>query len=102
MGPLGLALFVGFVTALPWRSTDRGADLVFFGALEERGLPAWIMLPLIFLAVAAIMAAIVTVARRFARFEALDAYRLDILGSSRDPRRRGSHSSERRRSRGVR
>ena len=80
--PLGLALFVGFVTALPVEIDRSGADLVFFGALEERGLPAWIMLPLIFLAVAAIMAAIAHgVARRFARFEALDAYRLDILGS---------------------
>jgi SAM-dependent methyltransferase len=80
--PLALAVFVAFVTALPVEIDRSGADLVFFGALEERGLPAWIMLPLIFLAVATIMAAIAHgVARRFARFEALDAYRLDILGS---------------------
>jgi hypothetical protein len=40
------------------------------------------MLPIIFLAVAVVMAAIAQgVARAFAAFEALEAYRLDILGS---------------------
>jgi hypothetical protein len=80
--PLLLTVFVAFVTALPVEIDRSGGDLVFFGALEERGLPAWVMLPLIFIAVAVIMAAIAHgVARRFARFEALDAYRLDIGGS---------------------
>ena len=40
------------------------------------------MLPFIFIAVAAIMTMIAHgVAQRFARFPALEAYRLDILGS---------------------
>ena len=80
--PALLALFAAFVTALPVEIDRSGSDLVFFGALEEQGLPAWFMLPIIFVAVAAIMAALAHgVAVRFARFEALDAYRLEIGGS---------------------
>jgi SAM-dependent methyltransferase len=46
------------------------------------GLPSWIMLPFIFLAVAAVMATIAEgVARTFVEFEPLDAYRYDIAGS---------------------
>jgi spermidine synthase len=79
--PLLLTLFLVFVTALPVEIDRTGSDLVFFG-LEERGLPAWIMLPVIFIAVAVILAAVAHgVATRFARFEALEAYRLDITGS---------------------
>src|SRR6266508_1148800 len=70
--PLLLALFAAFVTALPVEIARSGSALVFFGALEERGLPAWLMLPVIFVAVATIMAAIAHgVASRFSRFEAL-------------------------------
>jgi SAM-dependent methyltransferase len=80
--PLLLALFAGFVTALPVEIDRSGSDLVFFGALEEQGLPAWVMLPVIFVSVATIMATIAHgVATRFSRFEALEAYRLDIVGS---------------------
>ncbi len=77
-----LVLFVGIVTALPVSIDRSGSDLVFFGTLHERGLPAWVMLPLIFIAVAAIMATLAhAVAIRFAQFEALEAYRLEIMGS---------------------
>lgn len=80
--PLGLALFAGLVKALPVVIDRSGGDLVYFGALRARGLPAWVMLPFVFLAVAGIMAAIAHgVAVRFRRFAALDAYRLDIVGS---------------------
>ena len=80
--PLLLALFVGFVTALPVEINRSGSELVFFGELREQGLPPWIMLPVIFIAVATILAAIAHgVATRFVRFEALEAYRLDIVGS---------------------
>jgi SAM-dependent methyltransferase len=80
--PLLLALFAGFVTVLPVEIDRSGSDFVFFGALEEQGLPAWVMLPVIFVSVATIMAAIAHgVATRFSRFEALEAYRLDIVGS---------------------
>jgi SAM-dependent methyltransferase len=80
--PAFLALFAGFVTALPVEINRSGSDFVFFGALQEQGLPAWFMLPMIFVAVAGIMAALAHgVAVRFAQFEALEAYRLEIAGS---------------------
>ncbi len=80
--PALLALFAAFVTALPVQIDRSGSDLVFFGAFEEQGLPAWFMLPVIFVAVAAIMAALAHgVAVRFEQFEPLDAYRLEISGS---------------------
>ncbi|MDP9331279.1 MAG: spermidine synthase [Actinomycetota bacterium] len=80
--PILLAFFTGFITAFPVVIDRSGSGLVFFGSLQQKGLPLWLMLPLIFLAVAAIMAAIAQgVAVRFAGFEPLEAYRLDILGS---------------------
>ncbi len=80
--PLALALFVAFVKIFPVQIDRTGGQLIYFGSLETKGLPTWVMLPVIFLAVAAIMLMIAHgVAHRFARFPALDAYRLDILGS---------------------
>jgi hypothetical protein len=79
--PFLLLLFVGVVIAFPVTIDRAGGDLVYFG-FQEKGFPAWAMLPFIFLATAATMAAIAHgVAVRFVRFSALDAYRLDILGS---------------------
>ena len=80
--PLALAVF--FLAVMVFRVTlDRsGGDLVFFGSIQTRGLPIWVMLPFVFLSVAAVMTTIAHgVARRFAKFAALEAYRLDILGS---------------------
>jgi SAM-dependent methyltransferase len=80
--PVLLTFFVAFITAFPVSIDRRGGSLVYFGGLEESGLPVWVMLPIIFIAVAAVMLSITDgVARRFARFEPLDAYRFDILGS---------------------
>jgi SAM-dependent methyltransferase len=80
--PVMLAFFTGFITAFPVVIDRSGSGLIFFGSLQQKGLPLWLMLPLIFLSVAAIMAAIAQgVAVRFAAFEALEAYRLDIMGS---------------------
>jgi spermidine synthase len=80
--PIMLALFMGFITAFPVVIDRSGSGLIFFGSLKQQGLPLWLMLPLIFLSVAAIMSAIAQgVAVRFSQFEALEAYRLDILGS---------------------
>jgi hypothetical protein len=79
--PILLSLFVGLVVVFPVTINRTGGDLVYFG-IQEHGLPTWVMLPFIFLATAATMAALAHgVAVRFARFDALDAYRLDILGS---------------------
>jgi hypothetical protein len=80
--PAFLALFVGVVTVLPVEIDRSGGDFVFFGVLQEHGLPAWFMLPMIFIAVAGIMAALAHgVAVRFAQFAPLEAYRLEIAGS---------------------
>jgi hypothetical protein len=77
-----LAFFVGFVLGFPvtiQRASEE--DMLFFG-VGTQGLPVWVALPIVFLTVATIMASIAQgVARLFASFEPLEAYRLDILGS---------------------
>jgi Spermine/spermidine synthase domain len=78
---VALAFLVGFVLVFPVAADRSGTQLIYFGG-GMRGLPIWVMLPGIFLAVAAVMALIGQgVARAFAAFEPLEAYRLDILGS---------------------
>jgi spermidine synthase len=80
--PVTLVVFIGLVKALPVTIDRTGGSLIYFGSLETRGLPTWVMLPAIFVAVAAIMMMIAHgVAQRFQRFPALEAYRLDIIGS---------------------
>ena len=80
--PVALTLFVGVVLILPVEIDRSGSDLIYFGAFTTTGLPEWVMLPLIFGAVAAVMAMIAEgVARTFVQFEALAAYRMDIAGS---------------------
>src|SRR6266700_2093901 len=81
--PVALALLVLFVLRFPVQiSHTSGKQLIFFGALKTTGLPTWLMLPVIFLAVAVVMAMIGEgVARTFVQFKPLDAYRLDIAGS---------------------
>jgi len=80
--PLMLAVFLAAVLFLPVTLDRSGGDLVYFGSLQTHGLPIWVMLPFVFLSVAAVMTTIAHgVAQRFSKFPALDAYRLDILGS---------------------
>ncbi len=80
--PVLLAGFVAFAQTFPVTIDRAGSQLIFFGDLRARGLPPWVMLPLVFVAVAAVMAGIAHgVARLFSRFPPLEAYRLDILGS---------------------
>ena len=80
--PVLLAFLLAFAELLPVSVQKVGNGVAFFGFYEESGLPAWVMLPVVFLAVAATMAAIAQgVASLFGRFPALEAYRLDILGS---------------------
>jgi hypothetical protein len=79
--PVVIALFIGLVMAFPAQIDRTGDDLVFFG-VQPTGLPAWVLLPLVFVATAASLATVAHgVAVRFARFPALEAYRLDIVGS---------------------
>ena len=80
--PLALAILVLFVLVFPVQVDHSGNQLLFFGSAAKTGLPLWATLPVIFLAVAAIMAMIGEgVARTFVRFTPLEAYRLDIMGS---------------------
>lgn len=77
-----LASLVIFVSVFPVQIDRSGSDLIYFGELNATGLPMFVTLPVIFLLVAVVMAAIAQgVARSFAQFEPLEAYRLDILGS---------------------
>jgi hypothetical protein len=79
--PVVIALFLGLVIAFPAQIDRTGGDLVYFG-VRQTGLPAWILLPLVFCATAASLATVAHgVAVRFRRFPPLEAYRLDILGS---------------------
>ena len=53
--PVALTFFVGFVLIFPVQIDRSGGDLIFFGGFQMSGLPVWITLPAIFLAVAGIM-----------------------------------------------
>jgi SAM-dependent methyltransferase len=80
--PVALAALVAFISFFPVKIDRSGSELIFFGEFTSTGLPPWITLPVIFLAVAAALTMIAEgVARTFAKFEPLEAYRLDILGS---------------------
>ena len=77
--PIVLAILLGFVVLFPVQ-VGHGSRLVgIFGSLA---LPVWISLPVIFVLVTTAMALVAEgVARTFATFPPLAAYRLDILGS---------------------
>jgi Spermine/spermidine synthase domain len=83
--PVLLALLVLYVRLFPVEVVRTGlAQIIFFGygSFHASGPPTWVTLPVVFLAVAAVMATIGEgVARTFVRFRPLDAYRLDIAGS---------------------
>ncbi len=82
LAPAALALLVGFVLIFPVEIDRSGSELIYFGAEGRTGLPPWLTLPVLFVAVATVMAMIGQgVARAFVTFPPLEAYRLDILGS---------------------
>ena len=77
--PVALAVLVAFVVLFPVQ-VGHGDRVV--GLLGSAPMPVWISLPLIFALVTATMALVAEgVARTFATFAPLTAYRLDILGS---------------------
>jgi len=80
---VALAILVLFVLVFPVQINRAGNQLLFFtSTLKTTGLPSWVTLPVVFLAVATVMMTIGEgVARTFVRFRPLEAYRLDILGS---------------------
>ena len=78
----GLTVLVAFVLLFPVSIDRTGSQLIFFGSGSPSGLPIWVTLPVVFLAVAGVMTTIAQeVGRTFAAFRPLQAYRLDILGS---------------------
>jgi SAM-dependent methyltransferase len=80
--PVALGALVVFVAVFPVNSVRRGVIPTVEGWPGLPALPPWIELPLIFLGAFLVMAFIAEgVARTFALFEPLEAYRLDILGS---------------------
>jgi SAM-dependent methyltransferase len=80
--PLLVASVLALSVFFPVVIDRTGSDLIFFGSVRAQGLPIWVMMPVVFAAVAATMAAVAQgVARLFGRFPSLEAYRLDILGS---------------------
>ena len=79
--PAALGLLVTAIVVFPVQIDRSGEQLIFFGS-EPSGPPIWVVLPVIFLAVAVVLMMIANgVARVFHEFDALEAYRLDILGS---------------------
>ena len=80
--PISLAFFALFVVLFPVQQGRSGDVPVLKGLAGLPALPVWISLPLLFLGSAIVMALIAEgVARTFAKFDALRAYRLDVLGS---------------------
>lgn len=76
-----LTFLVAFILRFPVSVDCAGGQIIFFGC-SPSGLPIWVTLPVIFVAVAMVMASIAQgAARSFIEFEPLEAYRLDILGS---------------------
>jgi hypothetical protein len=80
--PIALAALVAFVRFFPVKIRSTGSDIIFFGGLQRSGPPRYLVLTVIFIAVTAAMAFVGEgVARAFAKFPALEAYRLDLIGS---------------------
>ncbi|MCU1429668.1 MAG: Spermidine synthase-like protein [Actinomycetia bacterium] len=80
--PVALAALIAFIRFFPVDVTRTGNDLIFFGGLQTHGPPRELVLAVIFLAVAAAMAFIGEgVGRQFVKFEPLEAYFLDLVGS---------------------
>lgn len=78
---LGSLVAFVYVFEVPLKWTSR--EVIFFETVEpDSPLPRWLVLVILFVAVAVVTAAIGDgVARTFGRFEPLEAYRLDLLGS---------------------
>lgn len=80
--PLFLAGLLLLVTLLPVQIDRRSDQVIYFTAVKPSGPPTWVMLPIIFLVVAiSLMGPAQLVGRSFRELPALDAYRLDLLGS---------------------
>ena len=83
LSPPTLTALIAFVTLVPVEIDRRGDQIIYFTFnVKPSGPPAWIVLPLVFAAVAVcVFGPAQLVGRSFRDLEALDAYRLDLLGS---------------------
>ena len=80
--PVILALLVIFTFLEPVTIDRAGDDIIYFTSLSTTGPPAWLVLPLIFVLVAAVLAGPAEVVGRcFAHLRPLTAYRWDLVGS---------------------
>ena len=80
--PVALLGLVAFLSAYPVAVQREDRSVIFFTSLTTSGPPIWVSLPLVFLAVALIMAGPgELVANCFVELPRLDAYRYDLLGS---------------------
>ena len=77
--PYLLLTLFGLILVFPARLDRAIADVLLLGSGDTAGIPIWVLLPAVFVGSAAVMASMAQeVARLFARFEPLRAYRLDI------------------------
>lgn len=77
-----LGVLVALVHVAPVTLDRSGNQLVYFTSLRPSGPPVWLALPLVFLAVAAVMTGPgQEVGRCFQHLEPLTAYRWDLCGS---------------------
>jgi hypothetical protein len=80
--PIALGVFAGLVVLLRVEVRTAPGEATFTGFLGGAAPPAWVVLPVIFVAGFAVMALIAEgVARTFVHFAPLRAYRLDLVGS---------------------
>jgi SAM-dependent methyltransferase len=80
--PVALALLIAFVRFFPVDINSSGGEFIYFGDLRTSGPPRELVLTVIFIVVAAVMTCIGQgVARTFVKFEPLEAYKLDLIGS---------------------
>jgi hypothetical protein len=82
LAPLALAVLIGFVLLFPVAIIALSGPRQVVGLHGAPPLPRWLSLAVVFLLTVAVLGTLAEeVARTFARFEPLSAYRLDILGS---------------------
>ena len=80
--PVVLAVLVIAVRIWPVTINRSGNEVIYFTSLNTTGPPAWLVLPVIFILVAAVLAGPAEVVGRcFARLRPLTAYRYDLIGS---------------------
>lgn len=80
--PLILLGLLALVRFLPVQIDRRSDEIIYFSVVEPSGPPAWLILPLLFVAVAAcVMGLAQLVGRSFRYLPPLEAYRLDLMGS---------------------